>query len=107
MVLEGLGEREPARPRLRLVGSEPALGLNEDDEITRQHRINRIRWLQKIRGLKWLVDQHCFGQPGMESLSCAALRALHKDMEKAHECISEGIPCEDVGLIRSQYDEAI
>jgi hypothetical protein len=96
-----------AKPKLRLVETSPAPAADEDDEITRQHRINRVRWLQKIRGLRWLVDQHCFGQPGLESLSGPELRALHRDMEKANDCIREGIPCEDAGLIRSQYEEAV
>lgn len=99
MVLEGLGEA-PARPRLRLVEATAAPSPAEDDAVTRDCRLRRIRWLKKIRELDWLIDQHCFGRLGPECLDHDELIALHNEMERAHECIAEGISLEDVGLIR-------
>lgn len=99
MVLEGLGEA-PARPRLRLVGAIVTPPEHED-AVTRDCRLKRIRWLAKAYGLRWLVDQHCFGRSGPDELGASELVALHSDMERARECAAEGISYEDAGLIRA------
>lgn len=99
MVLEGLGEA-PVRPRLRLVVADTPSPA-EDDAVTRDCRLKRIRWLAKAYGLRWLVDQHCFGRSGPDCLDCDELVALHNDMERARECAADGISFEDAGLIRS------
>lgn len=52
--------------------------------------------------LRWLVDQHVFGLPSIDYLNDADLLELHREMEQARECIADGIPLEDVGLIRTQ-----
>lgn len=101
MVLEGLGEA-PARPRLKLVGAVVQPPEEHEDAVTRDCRLKRIRWLAKAYGLRWLVDQHCFGRSGPDELEAAELAALHADMERARECAAEGISFEDAGLIRSQ-----
>ena len=105
MVLEGLGEQEPRRPALRIVRDEPSGG--QEDPITRDCRIRRIRWMAKAFGLKWLVEQACFGKTGVEGLSHTELAQLHKDMEHAYSCAKEGISFEDAGLIRPNYQEAV
>lgn len=51
------------------------------------------------------MDQHTFNLPGIESLSDHGLSALLQDMERARECIAEGVSFEDAGLIRSNADD--
>jgi hypothetical protein len=48
------------------------------------------------------VRQHTFGLPSIDVLEDPDLLELHREMEQARECIAEGIPLEDVGLIRTQ-----
>lgn len=94
---ERLSGVPPARPKLRIVGSdEPP---PPDEAIIRDCRHSRIKWLAKAYDLQWLVDQHCVGnRPDM--LSFAALEALHRDMERARECVAEGIAFDDAGLVK-------
>ena len=101
MLMEELSGAPRAKPRLSLVGSEPPPAI-VDDEITRASRVNRIRWLAKAYRLQWLVEQHCFGCAGIESLGQDALRALHRDMEIGRECVVEGNSFDDAGLVRKQ-----
>jgi len=75
----------------------------ENDPVSRTCRLDRIRWLQRTYKLHFLVRQHTFGLPGAEHLGDEALIDLHRDMERARDCIAEGIPLEDAGLIKSQY----
>jgi hypothetical protein len=89
------------RTRLRLVSSPSATA--QDDAVTRECRLKRIRWLARAFRLQWLVDQHCFGFPGPDCLEKVDLIALHKDMERARECTAEGISFEDAGLIRASH----
>ena len=91
----------PDRPRLRLVSRED-LAKPVCDSVTRECRLDRIRWLAGTYRLKWLVRQHTFGLPSIDVLEDPDLLELHREMEQARECITEGIPLEDVGLIRSQ-----
>lgn len=99
--MEELSGAPRAKPRLSVVGSAPPPAV-VDDEITRLSRVNRIRWLAKAYRLQCLVEQHCFGVAGIESLSQEALRELHKDMEVGRECVIEGISLDDAGLVRKQ-----
>ena len=105
MIMEELsGAQRRDKPKLRLVdnlATPTAIVDTEDDEITRASRISRIRWLAKSYKLDWLVEQHCFTVPGVESLNPESLRSLHKDMERARECIAEGISFDEVGLVRN------
>lgn len=48
-----------------------------------------------------LIDQATFGLAGIEELDDDALVQLHRDLERARECIQEGISFEDAGLIRN------
>lgn len=103
---ERLEGRSPAKPSLRVVSAEYTT-LTDDDAITRDCRIRRVRWLAKAYRLQPLVDQHCFNLAGIYSLGRGALEALHRDMESAREALADGIPLEDTGLIRSTYLEAV
>lgn len=71
------------------------------DPVTRDAHLKRIRWIARTYRLNWLVDQHVFGLPGAECLEDADLLELHREMEQGAECCREGVPLEDVGLIRA------
>lgn len=92
--------RGGARAKLRVAKNEPS-ATEDDDAVTRECRLKRIRWLAKAYGLRWLVDQHCFGRSGPDALGKSELCALHADMERARTCAAEGISFEDAGLIQS------
>lgn len=100
MVLEGLGERLPVKPSLRVVGTTPFQEAPED--TVRECRIKRIKWLAKAYRLQWLVDQHCFGLMRVDHLDSEALKRLHGDMEFARECRVEGTGFDEAGLVRIQ-----
>jgi len=53
--------------------------------------------------MQMLIDQACFGLTGIEDLSDDTLIALHRDMERAMECIRDGVTFEDAGLLRTRY----
>ena len=53
--------------------------------------ISRIRDLQRMYGLGWLVRQETFHVPALECLEDGELSALLSDMERARECIAEAI----------------
>lgn len=72
------------------------------DDITRSAAICRIRDLQRMFHLGWLVRQETFHVPGLECLEDGELSALLADMERARECMAEGIDLEHTGLIRSR-----
>ncbi|HEY5805043.1 MAG TPA: hypothetical protein VIT90_15255 [Lysobacter sp.] len=92
----------PPRPALTVVPAplEP-MAL---DSITREAMSNRIRDLQRMYQLGWLVRQETFHVPGMELLEDSELSALLQDMERARECIVEGVSFDDAGLVRSRAD---
>lgn len=70
------------------------------DGITRDSHLQRIRYLARGYGLRWLIDQATFDRPGLDSLEDDELVALHRDMDRAMECRRDGIPYEDADLVR-------
>lgn len=88
---------ERSRPKLRLI--QPARPTRFD-AITRDCCIRRVRDLQRLYGLGWLVRQETFDRAGIETLEDDELSSLLKTMEQAAECCREGVPLEDVGFIR-------
>ena len=75
------------------------------DALTRDSHCRMIRHIRRRWGqpLQMLLDQACFGLAGVEHLDDDALVALHKDMERAQECLQDGVTFEDAGLLRSRY----
>lgn len=71
------------------------------DEITRESHLRMIRHFNRMYRLQVLVDQATFGLAGLEQLDDAGLVQLHADMQRARECIAEGISIEEAGLLRS------
>ena len=97
--------QKKGRARLQVVASAPAEsgGL---DQVTRTSHCRMIRHIRRRWGypMQMLIDQATFGLPGVEDLSDDALIALHRDLERAQDCMREGISFEDAGLIRPRYD---
>lgn len=94
----------PAKPKLRLVEAPPPTLF---DSITRDGCAKRIRYLRKAYQLQWLVDQHTFNEPCLESLSDEAMSKLLGELEKARECIIEGISFDEAGLMRNLSSHAV
>jgi len=53
--------------------------------------------------MQLLIDQACFGRTGPQALADDELERLHQDLERAQECMLEGISFEDAGLLRTRY----
>lgn len=64
-----------------------------------------IRHIRRIWGqpMQMLIDQATFGLAGIEQLDDDRLIALHKDLERAQDCMRDGISFEDAGLLRPRY----
>lgn len=88
----------PTRIRLRML-EPPKSELF--DSITREACLRRIRFLTQRYSLAWLVEQETFDTPGIECASDQQLSDTLKALENARECLQEGIPFEDAGLIRN------
>lgn len=86
-----------ASPGLRLIKCpKPTLF----DSITRDSCLTRIRRLARSYQLHWLVEQATFDSPGLDTLDDLQVSSLLESMEKARECIAEGVAFEDAGLVR-------
>ena len=90
------------RPKFRSI---PPPEATEFDSITRNSIFRRISWLSRTYHLQWLVEQSTFNRPNVHCLSDVELGNLLRDMERARECLSEGIGFEEAGLIRNNADD--
>lgn len=99
-----LQSREPARPRLHAVEATttPSFGL---DVVTRESHCRMIRHIRRRWGspMQRLIDQACFGVTDIDRLGDGDLVQLHMDLERAEQCMLEGISFEDAGLFRQRY----
>lgn len=95
-------QHQPPPPRLKLVPPAAPRGM---DSITRDSHYRMIRHFRRHWGpsMQMLIDQACFGLTGIEDLGDDTLIALHRDMERAMECIRDGVTFEDAGLLRTRY----
>lgn len=91
----GLGRE--ARPKLRLV-TPPTPKLL--DHIAREAHLRRIDYLKRRYQLGWIVDQATFDVASASVLEDCDLIRLLCDMERAMECILDGVPFEDADLVR-------
>lgn len=89
-------------PKLRLV--QPA-APGRMDVLTRESHCKMIRHIRRRWGspMQQIIDQATFGLAGIEQLGDGELVQLHMDMERAQDCMREGVSFEDAGLIRSHY----
>jgi len=105
-----------AKPALALVRSERrperqtpaemlAAAQTRMDVLVRESHCRMIRHLVRRWGgqMQVVVDQACFGLAGIEQLPDDDLVQLHKDLERAQDCIRDGISFEDAGILRSRY----
>lgn len=90
--------QKKARARLRLIVPPTPTLL---DPIFRDAHIKRIIHLRDAYRLRWLVDQATFNVASLSCLEDCDLIRLLTDMERARECIADGISFEDAGLVRS------
>lgn len=95
-------EAAPKRPKLRLVRPDdlPEPLPTHQDAMFRDSRLERVRWLQRTYNLQVVVKQHTFGRMGLESLSNDELKDLHRELERARECVVEGVSLDEAGFIR-------
>lgn len=98
LLRERVRNAPPGRPRLRIVRPGPA--EPELDATARRAHVKRIRWMARAFRLQWLVDQETFRVGSIDHLEDAALVALLSDMERARECLQDGVSFEDAGLLR-------
>lgn len=75
------------------------------DVLVRESHCRMIRHFRRRWGLPMqeIIDHACFGLAGIEQLDDAALVQLHMDLERAQECMRDGVSFEDAGLLRSRY----
>lgn len=92
---QGEGRREP--PRLRLIVPPTPKLL---DHILRDAHIQRIMDLKRHFDLGWLVRQATFNVASVSCLEDCDLIRLLADMERAMQCILDGVSFSDVGLCR-------
>lgn len=101
---KAMGTPKPTpRPHLRLVNSDPV--VRRMDDLTRDSHCRMIRHLRRRWGfpMQMIIDQAVFGLAGVEQLDDEALIQLHRDLERAQDCIRDGISFEDAGLLRAQF----
>lgn len=100
------GEKVP-RPTLRAVQStaSPETDGFRMDVVLRESHFRMIRHFRRRWGqpMQLIIDQACFGVMGIEQLPDDDLIQLHKDLERAEECMRDGVTFEDAGLLRSRY----
>lgn len=103
MLEQKLGKHLPApRPRLRAVGEagNAAVALSE---VERQTHVRMIRALKRHwhpYGMGLIVDQATLGKGTVEDLTDDELVQLHRDMDRARQCIQEDVSFVDAGLLR-------
>lgn len=101
--LTAVGSAEPAEPRPAPVSeTRPAMRM---DVVLRESHFRMIHHFHRRWGapMKLLIDQACFGFMGIEQLPDDDLIQLHKDLERAEDCMRDGVSFEDAGLLRSRY----
>ena len=102
-VIEG-GLKPRAKPDLRVVCNDAPVrqmcSLQRESHIKMIRHI-RKRWRSYGDPMQAVIDEACFGLAGIDQLDDEGLIALHRRLERAQDCIREGITFEDAGLIRS------
>lgn len=73
------------------------------DDITRESRLRLIRELARVYrdcGFNVIIKQATIGKSGLDALSDEEVIQLHRDLDRARECIRDGIDFEEAGLIK-------
>lgn len=77
------------------------------DAVARDSHLRMIRSLAKAYrpfGVQIIIDQATLGHASIEDLDDDALIALHRDLDRARECIRDDVSFEEAGLIRHTFD---
>lgn len=101
--LSVVGSAKPAEAKPEpLPAARPAMRM---DVVLRESHYRMIRHFNRRWGasMQMLIDQACFGYMGIEQLPDDDLIQLHKDLERAEDCMRDGVSFEDAGLLRSRY----
>ncbi len=99
--LTAVGSAKPAKPS----PAPPAKPATRMDVVLRESHCRMIRHFRRLWGtpMQLLIDQACFGYTGIEELPDDELIQLHMDLERAQDCMRDGVSFEDAGLLRSRY----
>lgn len=103
-LVERINAAPNARPALSLVVPGVRTGF---DSVVRESHLRMIRSLARTYqqfGVQLIVDQATLGKVGIDELSDDELIALHRDLDRARECIRDDVSFEDAGLIRRSFD---
>lgn len=105
-VLPGGGSRKGAtKPALRVVEGKPA-GM---DVIERESHLRFIRSMRRAYrhvGMDLIINQATLGKGTIDDLTDQELVQLHRDMDRARDCLRDDISFEDAGLIRHPPQES-
>lgn len=75
------------------------------DAVTRESHIRLITSLRRFYkpyGMDLIVHQALLGKSSLDDLSDEELIGLQRTIDRARECIADGISFEDAGLIQAQ-----
>ena len=89
------------KPRLRVI---PRPRPTIFDNITREAIIRRICQLRRSYALDLIFDQGVFNTAGLATLEDDALIAMLQKMERARECIAEGVAFDEAGLVENMHE---
>lgn len=104
ILLSQLADRIAAAPAKGARKRPPMPAIGEMDRICRESHIRMIRSLVRAYrpfGFQILVDQATIGRSGVDELDDAELIDLHRTIDRARECLQDGITFEEAGLIKS------
>lgn len=104
LALVGSAEQPVDRPA-HSPGNRNALRCERMDVVLRDGHCKMIRHIRHRWGypMQVLIDQACFEHGGIDNLPDDDLIQLHKDMERAEECLRDGVSFEDAGLLRRRF----
>lgn len=75
-------------------------------------RESRLRWMRALVrayrpfGMDLIWKQALVGKRDADDLSDDELMQLHRDIDRARDCLSDGITFEEAGLLRSHGEVA-
>jgi len=90
------------KPKLKVVGTEPAQ-MRTMDAVTRESHVRMISCLRRFYrpyGMDLIVNQALIGKGSVDDLDDDELVALLRMIDRARECIADGIGFEEAGLLR-------
>lgn len=105
-LLEKLHERIAAAPPAKVSQPHPLSARPAIDSIVRESHIRMITSLRKYfrpMGMELIVNQALVGKRHLDDLSDDELLDLMHAIDRARECIREGICFEEAGLIRPDF----